>query len=183
MLGELLISLYFLASSWIYGYYVIRRAFWVVRLVEPKHRIKIAFLFGMPLVIPFVFLMWFFSPLYLSLCFVLGMLMYSYYIQTHPRPLMHLLLRYVGLQEIVAHEPTREQVKTMVLKQRLLRSIELQQDLIDRITEEIKIMRQMVKSAEKPLIRQVDNSKLQLSSEDMQEIKAKISELRKKYSA
>jgi len=207
MLEEFIISSYLLFSSWIYGYFVIRRAFWVVRLVPSKQRIKLALMFGLPLVVPFVLLVWLIPPLYLFAALSVVMYAYSYYVQTHPKYLMRELLNYIGVRELVEQQPSDHDIRVMVLKQRLLRSVELNKELIDKISEEIRMLRETLKSMEAEQTDKVpikvqnptnnvsslneetvaqesrgsSESQELLSDKDLQLIQEKIRRLRKKY--
>jgi hypothetical protein len=209
MLEEFIVSSYLLASSWIYGYFVIRRAFWVVRLVPTRQRMRLALIFGLPLVLPFAVLLWLVPPMYLFAALAVAMFAYSYYIQTHPKYLMRELLSYIGIRELVRQQPSEQDIRVMILKQRLMRGVELNKDLIDKISEEIKMLRETLKSMEAaqtqtklsstnpsnqmPRVnnlstmqnversQQATNSEDLLTDRDLAVIQEKIKKLRKKY--
>jgi|GEM_PF-4689917 len=149
MIELILVTLYFLSSSFIYGYYVLRRAFWVVRILEPKDRLKISFIYGLPFVAIFSILLWITSPLIVFTAFPFIIISASLVVERNPNWVMPLLLKHIDTSEIMEGE--KENPRIEELRQKLMASVQCNQEVIDRVVKQIEMFRNMVKKTEESL--------------------------------
>lgn len=149
MIELVLITLYFLSSSFIYGYYVLRRAFWVVRILEPRDRLKISFIYGLPFVAIFSILLWITSPLIVFTAFPFIIISASLVVERNPNWVMPLLLKHIDTSELM--EEDKENPRIEELRQKLMASVQCNQEVIDRVVKQIEMFRNMVKSTEQSI--------------------------------